>query len=316
MFTLSGKRIWVAGHNGLVGRAVVRALEGVRADVLTVSRRHLDLRDQAATHLWIKNTQPDAIILAAATVGGIGDNQARPVDFLYDNLMIEAHVIRAAYEAGVEKLLFLGSSCIYPRDAMQPVVPEALMTGALEHTNEAYALAKIAGIKLCQAYQAQYGARFITAMPCNLYGPGDRFDAVRSHVIPALMLKMHQARLTGQPTVDLWGSGTPLREFLHVDDLARGLLMLLEQYEGREPVNVGSGDEVTIADLAAQLKQVTGYGGQIVFNAEYPDGTLRKVLDSSIIRSLGWKPEIGLMKGLQDTYEWFCAQPALAKQAA
>lgn len=316
MFTLPGKRIWVAGHQGLVGRAMVRALQKAQAEVLSIGRQHLDLRDQAATHLWVKNTQPDAIVLAAATVGGIGDNQARPVDFLYDNLMIQSHVIRAAYESGVEKLLFLGSSCIYPREVAQPIVPEALLTGALEPTNEAYALAKIAGIKLCQSYQQQYGARFIAAMPCNLYGPGDRFDAARSHVIPALMLKMHQARLAQIPEIALWGSGKPLREFLHVDDLARGLLMLLEHYEGSAPVNVGNGAEVSIADLALHMVEVTGYQGRLIFNPAQPDGTPRKILDLAVIKNIGWSPRIPLLQGLQDTYDWFCAQPALTKQAA
>lgn len=304
MFMLPNKRIWVAGHNGLVGSALVRALPTDM--VMTIDRDELDLRDQMATRLWVKRNKPDAIILAAATVGGIGDNKARPADFLYDNLMIEANVIHAAYETGVGKLLFLGSSCIYPRDAAQPITEDALLTGPLESTNEAYAIAKIAGIKLCQSYRQQYGAHFIAAMPCNLYGPGDRFDAERSHVIPALMLKMHRSKLEGRPLLELWGTGNPLREFLHVDDLARGLLLMMAEYDAPDPLNIGSGAEVSIHDLAHMMAQVVGYQGQITFNSTYPDGAPRKVLDSTGIRALGWQPRIDLMTGLQETYGWFC----------
>lgn len=304
MFMLPNKRIWIAGHNGLVGRALVRALPSDM--VLTVERDELDLRDQMATRIWIKHHKPDAIILAAATVGGIGDNKARPADFLYDNLMIEANVINAAYETGVEKLLFLGSSCIYPREATQPITEDALLTGPLEPTNEAYAIAKITGIKLCQSYRQQYGSRFIAAMPCNLYGPGDRFDAERSHVIPALMLKMHQSKRERRATLELWGTGMPLREFLHVDDLARGLLLMMAEYDASAPLNIGSGAEISIHDLAHMMARVTGYEGQIIFNPAHPDGTPRKVLDSTRIKALGWQPRIDLMTGLQDTYDWFC----------
>lgn len=309
MFMLPGKRIWVAGHNGLVGSALVRALP---ADmVMVVDRDELDLRDQMATRLWVKHHKPDAIILAAATVGGIGDNKARPADFLYDNLMIEANVIHAAYESGVEKLLFLGSSCIYPREAAQPITEEALLTGPLEPTNEAYAIAKIAGIKMCQSYRQQYGASFISAMPCNLYGPGDRFDAMRSHVIPALMLKMHQARQEKRAQLELWGTGSPLREFLHVDDLARALILMLTEYNDSLPLNIGSGDEVSIRDLAHIMAAVTGYQGQIVFNPAHPDGTPRKILDSQRVQALGWQPRIDLKTGLQETYDWFCRNEKL-----
>ncbi len=314
MFTLPNKRIWVAGHHGLVGSALVRALPS--ENIITVARDELDLRDQTATRLWIKRNRPDAIILAAATVGGIGDNKARPADFLYDNLMIEANVIHAAHEAGVEKLLFLGSSCIYPRDAAQPISEDALLTGALEPTNEAYAIAKIAGIKLCQSYQQQYGSRFISAMPCNLYGPGDRFDAQRSHVIPALMLKMHQAKSSYRSTLTFWGSGNPLREFLHVDDLAQALVLMLEQYEGTMPVNIGSGAEIAIADLATQMAQVVGYDGTLAFDPTQPDGTPRKVLDSAAIRAMGWQPRITLPHGLRETYEWFCQSVQDGRHAA
>ena len=314
MFTLPNKRIWVAGHHGLVGSALVRALPP--ENVITVTRDELDLRDQIATRLWIKRNKPDAIILAAATVGGIGDNKARPADFLYDNLMIEANVIHAAHEAGVEKLLFLGSSCIYPRDAAQPIMEDALLSGPLEPTNEAYAIAKIAGIKLCQSYQQQYGSRFISAMPCNLYGPGDRFDAQRSHVIPALMLKMHQAKSSYRSTLALWGSGNPLREFLHVDDLAQALVLMLEQYEGTAPVNIGSGAEIAIADLATQMAQIVGYNGTLAFDPSQPDGTPRKVLDSAAIRAMGWQPHIKLAQGLRETYEWFCQNVQDGRHAA
>lgn len=314
MFTLPNKRIWVAGHNGLVGSALVRALP---ADmVLTVDRDELDLRDQMAARLWVKRNKPDAIILAAATVGGIGDNKARPADFLYDNLMIEANVIHAAYETGVEKLLFLGSSCIYPRETVQPITEDALLTGALEPTNEAYAIAKIAGIKLCQSYRQQYGVSYISAMPCNLYGPGDRFDALRSHVIPALMLKMHHSQRERRPILELWGTGNPLREFLHVDDLARGLLLMLSTYDEPTPLNIGSGAEISIHDLAHMMAQVTGYQGKIIFNPEHPDGTPRKVLDSTRIRALGWQPRIDLMRGLQETYDWLCRNERLLTHAA
>lgn len=314
MFTLPNKRIWVAGHHGLVGSALVRALPS--ENIITVARDELDLRDQTATRLWIKRNKPDAIILAAATVGGIGDNKARPADFLYDNLMIEANVIHAAHEAGVEKLLFLGSSCIYPRDAAQPIMEDALLSGPLEPTNEAYAIAKIAGIKLCQSYQQQHGSRFISAMPCNLYGPGDRFDAQRSHVIPALMLKMHQAKSSYRSTLTLWGSGNPLREFLHVDDLAQALILMLEQYEGTAPVNIGSGAEIAIADLAMQMAQVVGYDGTLAFDPSQPDGTPRKVLDSAVMRAMGWQPRINLTQGLRETYEWFCQNVQDGRHAA
>ena len=314
MFMLPGKRIWVAGHNGLVGSALVRALP---ADmVMVVDRDELDLRDQMATRLWVKHHKPDAIILAAATVGGIGDNKARPADFLYDNLMIEANVIHVAYESGVEKLLFLGSSCIYPREAAQPITEEALLTGPLEPTNEAYAIAKIAGIKMCQSYRQQYGASFVSAMPCNLYGPGDRFDAMRSHVIPALMLKMHQARQEKRAQLELWGTGSPLREFLHVDDLARALILMLTEYNDSLPLNIGSGDEVSIRDLASTMAAVTGYQGQIVFNPAHPDGTPRKILDSQRVQALGWQPRIDLKTGLQETYDWFCRNEKIVTRAA
>lgn len=311
---LRPERIWVAGHNGLVGRALVRALPP--ESVLRVSRDELDLRDQTATRDWIHQHKPDAIILAAATVGGIGDNAARPADFLYDNIMMAANVIHAAHGAGVARLLFLGSSCVYPRDAVQPIAEDSLLTGALEPTNEAYALAKIAGIKLCQSYRRQYGRRYNALMPCNLYGPHDRFDAARSHVIPALMLKMHRARISGADTIELWGTGMPLREFLHVDDLARAAVLALSDYDGDAPLNIGSGVEISIRDLALTMAHVTGYQGKIAFNPDFPDGTPCKLLDSAHLRALGWQPHIDLMAGLQDTYDWFCQNEHILIRAA
>lgn len=316
MLSLRNKRIWVAGHQGLVGQALARALPATGASVLTVPRSELDLRNQQATRHWLQQHNPDMVIVAAATVGGIGDNQARPADFLYDNLMIEANIIHEAAQLGVEKLLFLGSSCIYPREAAQPIAPAALLSGPLEPTNEAYALAKIAGVRLVQSYARQYGCRFITAMPCNLYGPGDRFDLARSHVIPALILKMHQARLRQQAQLELWGTGQPLREFLYVDDLAAACLRLLQIYEGDAPVNIGSSLEISIAALAKQVAVTVGYQGTISFNPAHPDGTPRKILDSTVMRGLGWQPSVPLGQGLALTYEWFCNHQAEARLVA
>jgi GDP-L-fucose synthase len=300
--SLRNKRIFVAGHGGLVGGAVARRLRREGCTILTVPRVHLDLRRQAAVEEWFAREKPNMVVLAAARVGGIGANAKSPADFIYDNMMIEANVIDAAYRAGVEKLLFLGSSCIYPRMAAQPMTEEALLSGALEPTNEAYAVAKIAGIKLCQSYRRQHGCDFIAAMPCNLYGPGDRYDAEGSHVIPAMMMKMHNAR----EKVTLWGTGAPLREFMYVDDLADALVFLLQNYSGEEIVNVGSGQEVSIRQLAALVADVTGYEGTIVFDASRPDGTPRKVMDGRRLRALGWNPEFtGLRDGLRLAYADF-----------
>ena len=273
--------------------------------LLTVDRRTLDLRDQAATERWIKSNQPDGIIMAAAAVGGIEANRSRPEEFLYDNLMMSANVIHAAAQRGVSKLLYLGSSCIYPRMAAQPIAPDALLTGALEQTNEAYAIAKIAAIKLAQYYRIQNGCDFISAMPCNLYGPGDRFDALNSHVIPALMMKFHEAVRRGDQTVRLWGTGSPLREFMHVDDLAEALVFLLCEYSGDAPVNAGSGQEISIRDLALLMAEITGYAGRIEFDPAMPDGAPRRVLDSGALRAMGWAPAISLRDGLAATYEWY-----------
>lgn len=304
-FLLRNRRIWVAGHAGLVGSALMRRLAREGCDLLTVDRRTLDLRDQVATERWIKSNQPDGIIMAAATVGGIEANRRHPAEFLYDNMMMSANVIHAAAQRGVSKLLYLGSSCIYPRMATQPIAPDAFLTGPLEQTNEAYAIAKIAAIKLAQYYRAQHGCDFISAMPCNLYGPGDRFDALNSHVIPALMMKFHEAVRRGDQVVRLWGTGSPLREFLHVDDLAEALVFLLCEYSGDAPVNAGSGQEISIRDLAALMAEVTGYSGRIEFDPAMPDGTPRKLLDSGVLHGMGWRPAIALRDGLTATYDWY-----------
>lgn len=303
--SLSGKRVWVAGETGLVGRALIRALEPYDVHLLSAPRWALDLTDQRATFDWIARNKPDAIFMAAARVGGIGANAQYPADFIRDNLAIAQNVIDGAHRADIPRLLFLGSSCIYPKDAAQPIREESLLTGPLEQTNEAYAIAKIAGLKMCQFYQRQYGRSYISAMPTNLYGPHDRFDGAASHVIPAMMLKFHACK---EDSVALWGTGKPLREFLHVDDLAAALVLMMERYDGELPLNIGSGEEVSIAALAQMMKEVTGYHGDIRFDAEKPDGTARKLLDSAKIRALGWKPRIPLAQGLRETYDWFCDQ--------
>lgn len=305
-YALTAKRVYVAGHTGLLGSALCRHLKA-RGDctVLTTHRTELDLRDPAGVRNWMAASRPDAVILAAARVGGILANRDYPADFIYDNLMIAANVIHAAHEAGVDKLLFPGSSCIYPKHADQPVQEDSLLTGPLEPTNEPYAVAKIAGLKLCQAYAAQYGANFITAMPTNLYGPGDNFDRQDSHVIPGLIARMHDAKLKGDPEFPVWGSGQARREFLHADDCAAALVFLLENYSGPEPVNIGSGTDIPIADLAERIRKVTGYGGKLVFDGAKPDGTPRKLLDSSRISGLGWRPRIDLNRGLAETYDWY-----------
>jgi GDP-L-fucose synthase len=297
-FSLRNRKIWVAGHNGLVGGAVARRLLRENCEVLTADRGELDLRRQADVEGWMDQKRPDAIILAAAKVGGIKANSDFPADFIYDNLAIETNVIHAAYKAGVKKLLFLGSSCIYPKDAAQPVSEDVLLSAPLEPTNEWYAVAKIAGIKLCQAYRRQHGCDFISAMPCNIYGPGDTYDAARSHVIPATILKMHRALESGARSVEIWGTGKPLREFLYVDDLADALVFLLERYSEEKPINVGSGSEISIAGLAAEVAAASSYKGAITFNPLYPDGVARKLMDSSRLRALGWQPKTSLPDGL------------------
>ncbi len=304
-YSLAGKRVFVCGHGGMVGSAIVRRLSNENCTVLTASRSELDLKDQAAVNRWMDANRPQVIFLAAAKVGGILANATYPADFLYDNLMIEANVIAAAHRTGVEKLLFLGSSCIYPKFADQPIREDSLLTGPLESTNEWYAIAKIAGIKLCQAYRVQHGADFISAMPTNLYGPGDNFDLTSSHVLPALMRKAHEAKTSGAPSLTIWGSGTPRREFLHVDDCADALVFLMQNYSEYEHVNVGSGSDLTILDLARTVCRIVGYQGAIGLDTEKPDGTPRKLMDGSRIAAMGWSPRIDLETGIRSTYEHF-----------
>ena len=303
VFTLAGKRIWVAGHRGMVGGAIVRRLASEDCDVVTAGT--IDLRDQAATSDWLARNRPDAIIVAAAKVGGILANDSYPADFLYDNLMIAANVIHAAHGADIDRLLFLGSSCIYPRLAAQPMAESALMTGPLEPTNEAYAIAKIAGIKLAQAYRRQHGRSYISAMPTNLYGPGDNYNAQTSHVLPALIRKAHEAKESSQQSMAVWGSGTPRREFLHVDDLADALIFLLQHFDEAEHINVGTGEDLAIADLARLVCEVVGFQGELIFDSSKPDGTPRKLLDVSKLAALGWQPSIGLREGIADAYRDF-----------
>ena len=297
-------RIYIAGHNGMVGSAIVRALEasGYR-NLLYRSSSELDLRDQAATKTFFEQERPDYVFLAAAKVGGIHANNIYRAEFLYDNLMIEANVIDAAWKFGVKKLLFLGSSCIYPKNSPQPLKEEYLLSGYLEQTNEPYAIAKSAGIKLCESYRKQYGANFIAAMPTNLYGPNDNYDLQQSHVLPALIRKFHEAKMQQAASVEIWGTGTPLREFLHVDDLAAACLQLMDHYDEAGFLNVGSGEEVSIRDLAELIRDITGFTGELRFDPSRPDGTARKLMDSSKIRSLGWSPKISLKNGISAVYK-------------
>ena len=304
-FDLKGKRIFVAGHRGMVGSALARRLAGEDCEIVTVERSELDLLDQAGVRRWMQDRQPDAVIMAAAKVGGILANNSFPVDFLYENLVVQSNVIEAAFRSGVRKLLFLGSSCIYPKLAPQPIPEDALLTGPLEPTNEWYAVAKIAGLKLCQAYRRQYGANYISAMPTNLYGPGDNFDLDSSHVVPALMRKAHEAKRAGQKTLQVWGSGRPMREFLHVDDAADAFVWLLRNYSGDSHVNVGSGEDVTIAELARTIVSVVGLSAEITFDPTKPDGMARKLLDVSHLSATGWRPKYTLRDGLKQTYAWF-----------
>ncbi|QQR41112.1 GDP-L-fucose synthase [Devosia rhizoryzae] len=306
MFQLEGKRIWVTGHRGMVGGAIVRRLARENSEIVTIERSELDLRRQDQVEAFVSGERLDGVIIAAGKVGGILANDRAPAEFLYDNLLIEANVIDAAHRAGVEKLLFLGSSCIYPKNAAQPINEDALMTGALEPTNEWYALAKIAGVKLCQAYRKQYGCDFISAMPTNLYGPGDNFDLDSSHVLPALLRKAHIAKQNRDAALTLWGSGASRREFLHVDDCADALVLLLKSYSVAEPVNVGSGEDLSILELARLVSEVVGYRGAIVHDLSKPDGTPRKLLDIQKLLSMGWTPSITLREGIEATYRWFC----------
>lgn len=309
-FSITGKRVWVAGHNGMVGGAVVRRLASENCEVLKATRQDLDLTRQADVEAWMADKKPQVVVVAAAVVGGIHANNTRPVDFLNANLQIQSNIISNAHNIGVEKLLFLGSSCIYPRLAPQPINEDSLLTGALEPTNEWYAIAKIAGVKLCQAYRRQFNADFISAMPTNLYGPGDNFDLLSSHVLPALIVKAHNAKLQNAQALELWGSGKPMREFLHVDDLADACVFLLKNYSGDVPLNVGVGSDVTIRELAELIADVVGFKGRFTFDATKPDGTPRKLLDCGRIHGLGWKAKIGLRDGIARTYEWYKANEA------
>lgn len=308
-YPLAGKKVYVAGHKGMVGGALVRRLEHEGCTVLT-SNRSCDLREQAHVRDWYADNRPNAVIVAAAKVGGILANDSYPAEFIYDNLMIEANLIEGARQSGVEKLLFLGSSCIYPKLAEQPIVEEALLTGVLEPTNEWYAIAKIAGIKLCEAYRKQYGCDYISAMPTNLYGPGDNFDLETSHVLPALIRKAHEARLHGESGMGIWGSGKPRREFLHVDDCADALVFLLKTYSDMGHINVGSGEDIAISDLAQIVMDVVGLEGELMYDLSKPDGTMRKLMSSDRLRGMGWAPSIELRDGIAVTYEWFCENAA------
>lgn len=310
VYDLAGKRVWVAGEHGMVGSALVRRLGSENCRLLRLPRQAIDFRDQAATASWIKSCKPQVIFLAAARVGGIAANAARPADFLYDNLMIAANIIHAAHEAGVERLLFLGSTCIYPRMAPQPIPEEALLSGPLEESNQWYAVAKIAGVKLVEAYRRQHGADFISCQPTNLYGPGDSYDLETSHVLPALMRKAHEAKLAGARSVTVWGSGQPLREFLHVDDLADAAIFLMRHYSGDTPVNVGSGREISIASLAWLIARVVGFEGGIVFDTARPDGTPRKLADTARLKALGWDGARPLQQGIAEAYAAFLAEGA------
>lgn len=311
-FSIEGKRVAVVGHRGMVGSALTRRLASEPCEVIGLGRELVDLRRQQDVERWFDENRPDLVFLAAAKVGGIAANNDRPAEFLYDNLIIEANVIEAARCSEVSKLVFLGSSCIYPKFAPQPIPEDALLTGPLEPTNEWYAIAKIAGIKLCQAYRRQYGCRFISAQPTNLYGPGDNFDLESSHVVPALMRKAHEATQGGAERVTVWGSGKPLRELLHVDDLADALVFLAQNYDDEVPINVGSGQEVSIAELARLICSVVGFPGELEFDSARPDGTPRKRLDISRLDELGWRARIPLREGLSETYAWFCDDQASA----
>jgi GDP-L-fucose synthase len=306
-YSVQGKRVFVAGHRGMVGSAIVRRLALENSVVLTAGRSELDLTNAEATARWLQTNKPDVVILAAAKVGGILANNDFPVDFLCDNLAIELNVIRASHAVGVERLLFLGSSCIYPKHAKQPIREEELLTGPLEPTNEWYAIAKIAGLKMCQAYRRQFGADFISAMPTNLYGRGDNYHPEHSHVPAALIRRFHEAKIQDAPTAPVWGTGAPLREFLNVDDLADACVFLLKHYSDDLPINVGTGEELSIADFAGAVADVTGFAGQLIFDASKPDGTPRKLLDSSRIHALGWRSSIALREGLAQAYQDFLA---------
>ncbi len=304
-YNISGKRIWVAGHKGMVGSAVLRQLENNDCHVITADRQELDLLDKQSVKNFINAKRPQVTILCAAKVGGIHANNSYPVDFLRNNMEIQNNVITACADYGTERLVFLGSSCIYPKFAPQPILETALLTGSLEPTNEWYAIAKIAGIKLCQAYRKQYGKSFISVMPTNLYGPNDNFDLQTSHVLPALLHKIHRAKIEQSSHIQLWGTGEPKREFMHVDDLASAIVFLCEQYDEDEVINVGVGEDVSIANLAHTIAQIVGWKGDLIYDTDKPDGTPRKLMDSTRLQALGWKHSISLHEGIKQTYEWF-----------
>ena len=309
-------RVFVAGHGGLVGSAVLRRLEQEGASrVLTATREQLDLRDQAAVNYWFRANRPEYVFLVAGTVGGILANSTRPAEFIYDNMMIHATVVHAAHLFPVKRLLYLGSSCIYPRESPQPMKEEHLLSGLLEPTNESYAIAKIAGIKLCQAYRKQYGCDFISAMPTNLYGPNDNFDLASSHVLPALIRKFHDAKTEGRDEVTIWGTGSPRREFLHVDDLADACLFLMRRYDAAEHINVGTGEDLTIRELAELVRDIVHPQARLVFDSSKPDGTPRKLLDVSRLQALGWRHRISLADGVASSYRWFLENHATARGA-
>jgi len=310
MYEVTGKKIFVAGHKGMVGSAVCQKLSAQGAQVLVADRGELDLTNQGQVSQWMAQKKPQGVVLAAAKVGGIYANDTYPADFLYQNLMIEANVIHSAYENAVEKLLFLGSSCIYPKLAPQPMQEGCLLTSDLEPTNQWYAIAKIAGLKMCEAYHKQYGCNFISAMPTNLYGPGDTYSLKNSHVIPAMILKIHQAKVETQESVEIWGTGEPLREFLYIEDLADALVYIFQNFEGNpltgeRHINVGTAQEVSIKELSQIIAQVVGYEGDFYFNSAYPNGTPRKLLDTSALNTLGWEPQHSLVQGLEKTYQAF-----------
>jgi GDP-L-fucose synthase len=309
-------RIFVAGHRGLVGSAIVRRLEAAGCNrILTRTRSELDLTDQAAVEQFFASQRPEYVFLAAAKVGGIAANASQPAEFVRENLLIQTHVIDAAWRHGVRKLQFLGSSCVYPKYARQPITEDQLLSAPLEPTNEAYAVAKIAGIQMCQAYRRQYGFPAICLMPTNLYGPGDNFDPENSHVLAALLRKFHEASQSGAATVTVWGSGQPRREFLHVDDLADAAVFLMERYDAAEILNVGTGKDMPIAELAALIREIAGYRGEIVFDTSRPDGTPRKLLDVSRLEALGWRPRISLRQGIEQTYDWYRRHAAASQEA-
>ena len=309
-FDLTGQRVWVAGHRGMAGSAIVRRLKRESCEIVTVAHSELDLLRQADVHAWLADNNIDAVFLAAATVGGILANTMRPAEFLYENLVIETNVIHAAREAGVKKLLFLGSSCIYPRLADQPLREEALLTGALEPTNEWYAIAKIAGIKLCQAFRRQYGCDFVSVMPTNLYGPGDRYDAREGHVVAALIMKIHAAKVANSASVELWGSGTPRREFLFSEDLADACVFVMKNYSAELFLNVGTGRDMTILELAESIARIAGWQGTFTFDRSKPDGMPRKVMDVGRLRALGWTAPTDFETGMKEAYRWYVANVA------